>query len=188
MRVPHSSASPHDRLARSARRALCFYGRGAGYGHVHIERGLTMSGTAWLFVYGLLSSYCLAGCLSEHFAIMPGWRDVGAGEFHEVHVAQGTGLVFVYVIAKIALTVLIGALLFIAPSTIPRELLGVSAGLLAVSWVSSFVLQIPIQSRIRDHKTPALIERLYRTDWIRVAAMAGHNGVVWFIIHRALAP
>jgi glucan phosphoethanolaminetransferase (alkaline phosphatase superfamily) len=146
-----------------------------------------MSGIAWLFVYGLLSSYCLAGCLSEHFAIMPGWRYVGAGEFHEVHVAQGNGLGFVYVIAKIALTVLIGALLFIAPSTIPRELLWVSAGLLVVSWASSFVLQFPIQTRIRDHKTTALIDRLYRTDWIRVAAMAGHNGVVWFIIHRAIA-
>jgi len=151
------------------------------------KEGETMSGIAWLFVYGLLSSYCLAGCLSEHFAVMPGWRYVGAGEFHDVHVAQGNGLGFVYVIAKLALTVLIGALLFIAPSTIPRELLWVSAGLLAVSWTSSFVLQVPIQTRIRDHKTAALIDRLYRTDWIRVVAMAGHNGVVCFIIHRALA-
>ena len=144
-----------------------------------------MSATEMVIVYGLLSSYCLAGCLMEHFAVMPGWRYVGEKEFTAVHIAQGNGLGYVYVLPKIALTVLIATLLVLRPATMPAGLLWASAVLLAISWLVSFVIQFPIQAAIRKQKTLALVNRLYRVDGIRVAAMAGHNLAVWAIIARA---
>ncbi len=138
-----------------------------------------------LVLYGLLSSYCLAGCLMEHFAVVPGWRHVGAQDFTAVHVAQGNGLGYVYVLPKIALTILIVTLLVLRPVTMPAALLWASAALLAISWMVSFVLQFPIQAAIRKQKTLALVDRLYRNDWLRVAAMAGHNLVVWATIAQA---
>src|SRR6476661_3414926 len=147
-----------------------------------------MNDLSWLFLYGLLSSYCLAGCLTEHFAIIRGWLYVAEEEFHDVHVAQGNGFGYVYVLPKIALTVLIGALLFVRPANMPLGYLWAGAGLLAVSWLSSFVLQFPIQRKIRQHKTSALAMRLYRTDTIRVVTMAIHNIGVWVLILQAIHP
>ena len=144
-----------------------------------------MSAMEMLVVYGLLSSYCLAGCLMEHFAVMPGWRHVGAQDFTAVHVAQGNGLGYVYVLPKIALTILIVTLLMLSPATMPAVLLWASAALLAISWLVSFIMEFPIQAAIRKQKMRALVDRLYRNDWLRVAAMAGHNLIVWAIIAQS---
>ena len=143
-----------------------------------------MSATEMPVVYVLLSSYCLGGFLMEHFAVMPGWRYVGEKEFTAVHVAQGNGLGYV-VLPKIALPILIATLLALRPATMPAGLLRASAALLAISWLVSFVMQFPIQAAIRRQKTRAQIDRLHRNDRIRVAAMAGHNLVVWATIAQA---
>jgi hypothetical protein len=60
----------------------------------------------------------------------------------------------------------------------------VRAGLaaLTVSWVSSAAIQVPIQLRIRRNADRAAIERLLRTDWIRVAAMTVHFGFAVVVI------
>ena len=82
-----------------------------------------MSTTAWLFVYTAISFYCLAGSLMEHFAVDSGWSSVGEAEFRSVHIAQGTGILHVYIWAKIVLTLLIAVLLFLQPEGVPVGLL-----------------------------------------------------------------
>jgi hypothetical protein len=127
-------------------------------------------------IYGMLSAYCLAGCLMEHFAVFSGWPAVGSAQFGSVQRAQGHGSGFVYVVPKTALTVLVVLLLAEGPDGIVSWPLWAGLAALTASWVSFVVIQLPIQLHIRRSAERAAIERLLRTDWIRVAAMAVHFG------------
>lgn len=57
---------------------------------------------------------------------------------------------------------------------------------LATSWVSFFVIQLPIQLHIRRTADQDAISRLRRTDWIRVLAMIVHFGLAIVTIREAL--
>src|ERR1039458_7843360 len=138
--------------------------------------------TGWLVAYGLLSFFCLAGSLMEHFAVMQGWSVVGSDEFAAVHTKQSNGIVGVYVVPKIVLTIMIVVLLVIHPSGVPIVLFWVSLILLAVSWAVSFLVEIPTQRRIRQSKSLTLIRRLIAFDWIRVGAVAFHAVTVCVVL------
>jgi hypothetical protein len=127
-----------------------------------------------LLGYGMLSAYCLAGCLMEHFAVFSGWAAVGTGEFRAVQTSQGHGSGIVYVVPKVLLTGLVIVMLATAPAAIPAWPLWGGLAALSASWLSFAVIQLPIQLDIRETADRAAIARLRRTDWIRVAAMAAH--------------
>jgi hypothetical protein len=137
-----------------------------------------LSTETWLLLYGMLSAYCLAGCLMEHFAVFSGWPAVGSAEFRAVQTSQGHGSGIVYVVPKTLLTALVVVLLAGAPDGIPSWPVWASLAALSASWVSFAVIQLPIQLNIRQTADRAAIARLSRTDWIRVAAMAAHFGFV----------
>ncbi|MDY7086580.1 MAG: hypothetical protein SYR96_15880 [Actinomycetota bacterium] len=137
-----------------------------------------MTTDTWLLIYAMLSAYCLAGCLMEHFAVFAGWNAVGPGEFRAVQTAQGHGSGVVYVLPKILLTALVIVLLAAAPDEVPAWPLWASAAALTVSWASAALIQVPTQLRIRRTADREQIERLRRTDWIRVLAMVTHMGFV----------
>ena len=132
--------------------------------------------STWLLIYGMLSAYCLAGCLMEHFAVFAGWPAVGSGEFRSVQTAQGHGSGIVYVVPKVALTVLVIVLLVVRPDGVPWWPLGAGLAALTASWISFVVIQLPLQLHIRRTAERRAIVRLLHSDWIRVTAMAAHFG------------
>jgi hypothetical protein len=91
----------------------------------------------------------------------------------------------VYVIPKLVLTALLIALLVVAPDGIPSWPLWAALAALIVSWASAAVIQVPIQLRIRQTADRDDIERLVRTDWIRVAAMVAHFGFAMVVVAEA---
>ena len=127
-----------------------------------------------LLVYAMLSAYCLAGCLMEHFAVFSGWPAVGSGQLSTVQRIQGHGSGIVYVLPKLALTVLPIVLLAATPAGVPAWSLWASLIALTISWLSSAIIQIPLQLHIRRTADPQAVKRLQRTDWIRVLAMVAH--------------
>ena len=144
-----------------------------------------MSTETWLLVYGMLSAYCLAGCLMEHFAVFSGWTAVGPEEFRAVQTAQGHGSGVVYVLPKLVLTAVVIALLVVAPDGIPSWPVWAALAALTVSWVVSATVEVPIQLRIRQTADRRDIERLMRNDWIRVATMAAHFGFTIVVVAAA---
>lgn len=57
-----------------------------------------------------------------------------------------------------------------------------SLAMLAISWASSFLVQIPLQLRIGTERDKNLVRRLVMTDWVRVLTMAAHCGaVIWAV-------
>jgi hypothetical protein len=133
----------------------------------------------------MLSAYCLAGCLMEHFAVFSGWAAVGPEQFRAVQTTQGHGSGAVYVTAKCVLTALVAVLLVVAPDGIPSWPLWAGLTALTVSWVSFVIIQLPIQLRIRQTADRRDIQRLSHTDWIRVAAMVAHFGFVIVVVAEA---
>ncbi|WP_410667928.1 hypothetical protein [Amycolatopsis sp. cmx-4-68] len=147
-----------------------------------------MSAETWLLVYGMLSAYCLAGCLMEHFAVFSGWAAVAPAQFRSVQTTQGHGSGIVYVVPKVALTALVVVMLVGAPDRILAWPLWAGAAALTASWLSFAVIQLPIQLRIRQTAERTAIERLVRTDWIRVAAMVAHFAFAVTVIAGTTGP
>ena len=50
--------------------------------------------------------------------------------------------------------------------------------LLAIIWISTFYIQVPIHQRLLEIKDTDLLERLVRTNWIRTAAWTIRGGLV----------
>jgi len=73
-----------------------------------------MSPNLPLTIYTILSSYCLAGCLIEHFAVFPGWLLVSPTYIGVVQIRQGYGSLMIYVVPK---SILIIFLIYIWAST-----------------------------------------------------------------------
>jgi uncharacterized membrane protein YGL010W len=145
-----------------------------------------MSPNLLLTIYTMLSSYCLAGCLMEHFAVFPGWLLVSAADLPVVQVRQGHGSLAIYVIPKIVLTFFIIYLWAFTTEAVTAPVstasLRFSLAMLVISWISSFAVQIPLQLRIREGRDKSLVRRLIRTDWVRVLTMAAHClAVVWAV-------
>jgi hypothetical protein len=130
--------------------------------------------STWLLIYAMLSAYCLAGCLMEHFAVFSGWPVVGSGEVRAVQTVQGHGSGIVYVVPKVALTVLVIVLLVVRPDGVPWWPLGAGLAALTASWISFVVIQLPLQLHIRQTAERRATVRLLHSDWIRVTAMAAH--------------
>jgi hypothetical protein len=118
----------------------------------------------------------------EHFAVFPGWLLVSPVGIAVAQMRQGYGSLMIYVVPKTVLTIF---LIYIWASTtepttapVPTLSLYFSLVMVVISWISSFVVQIPLQLRIREEKDKGLVQALIRTDWVRVISMAAHFGVV----------
>jgi hypothetical protein len=122
----------------------------------------------------------------EHFAVFPGWLLISPADIAVVQARQGYGILMIYVVPKSVLTIF---LIYIWASTtepattpVPTLSLYFSLTMMAISWISSFVVHIPLQLRIREEKDKGLVRTLIKTDWIRVLSMAAHFGaVIWTV-------
>ena len=138
-----------------------------------------MSEILYPTLYAMLSSYCLAGSLMEHFALYPGWLALTSPQaLITIHTAQSPGIVSIYVVPKLALTGFITFQLFISPT----RTAWFSLAMLCLSWISSFTIQIPLQQRIRKHGDREAVKKLIATDWIRVLTMGANFLAVGFSV------
>jgi hypothetical protein len=145
-----------------------------------------MSPNLSLTIYTTLSSYCLAGCLMEHFAVFPGWLLISPADIAVVQARQGYGILMIYVVPKSVLTIF---LIYIWASTtepttapVPTLSLYFSLAMMTISWISSFAVQIPLQLRIREEKDKGLVRTRIRTDGVRVLSMVAHFGAaIWTV-------
>ncbi|KAK3343417.1 hypothetical protein B0T25DRAFT_299530 [Lasiosphaeria hispida] len=139
--------------------------------------------------YALLSSYCLCGGVMEHAAVFRGWLEVHEPrQLKALQSASGHGALYTYVVPKTALTVF-NAWLAVRPPTAVRGDSNLRFGLwfgltmLAVSWTSSFLVQVPLQLRIQKTGDTVLVGQLYRTTWARTLAIVLHGcSVVWILV------
>jgi len=139
--------------------------------------------------YALLSSYCLCGGVLEHAAVFRGWLQVHEPrQLKALQAVSGYGVLYTYVVPKTALTIF-NAYLVVRPPTAAsggshlRFGLWLGLAMLTISWVSSFLVQIPLQLRIQETGDVALARRLEKTTWTRTWAIVLHaSSVLWILI------
>lgn len=135
-----------------------------------------------LLFYALLTSYNLAGCLMEQFTLFYAWTLVPESQpaiLQRVQANSGLRAMYVYVVPKVIVTVWTVTLLREHPQ------LWWSVLCLGVSWVSSFMVQVPLQLKVREAGDRAALERLLKTTWTRTLAMIGHCLAVGWVLFAA---
>lgn len=189
--MPQASRTP-SRRALKTREELDI--RKAGY-----QANLTMAAMTpdtLFMVLVMFSSYSLAGCLMEHFAVFYAWTLTSTPlDLRTIQYHSGMRVFYVYVIPKSLTTVLTAYFAFtwghVDLTLLLRPWLWMQLGAqlmeswawwclacLSVSWISSVRVQIPLQLEVRANADRRALRRLLRTNWIRVLAMVAHVSIV----------
>lgn len=129
------------------------------------------------FLFFFLSFYCFGAGMMDSFVIYHGWKFVSAADFAKVHQETGSRIVPVFVFATLLMTVMTIVMLWKRPVIIPKSWVVAALTCEITSWVSSAIIQIPIQAKLSQGKDIVALERLLLTDWIRIIAW-----VVYIII------
>jgi hypothetical protein len=123
--------------------------------------------STWLFLICFaLMFYGMGASFVESFVNYPTWRLIGANEFRAYHRALGPRIIGYMVIPMLITTLLTVLLLWFRPAPIPQWAIWLAIVLQLIVWVSTAVIQFPIQVQLsRDGLSLPLIERLIFTNW-----------------------
>jgi hypothetical protein len=124
----------------------------------------------WLFLITFaLTFYGMGASFVESFVNYPTWRLIGTNEFLAYHQTLSPLIIGYMVIPLVVATILTLLLACFRPSAIPRWAIWVSVGLQAISWISTAMIQIPIQMELSTNGlTLPLIDQLIFTNfWYR---------------------
>ena len=86
------------------------------------------------------------------------------------------------VVMPLMLTELVTALALLA-TDVPRDLTIPGAIMLALIWLSTFFVQVPLHRRLENVRSPEAIARLVRSNWIRTALWSA-RGIVALLMLR----
>jgi len=126
----------------------------------------------------------------EHAAVFRGWLQAHEPrQLKALQTANGHGALYVYVIPKTALTIFNAYLAVRPPAAVSgnsnlRFGLWFGLAMLSVSWVSSALVQVPLQLRIQKTGDPAMVRKLNRTTGLRTLAIVFHGCSVLWILTR----
>jgi hypothetical protein len=139
------------------------------------------------FLFFSLSFYCFGAGVIDSFVVYHGWTFVGTNDFALVHQEMSKRIVGLYVSATLLMTIMTIVMLWKRPLNIPKSWVIGALVCEAVSWISSALIQIPIQGKLSQGLDEAALERLIATDWIRVAAWVLFIIIVSRMLFRILA-
>lgn len=110
-----------------------------------------------------------------HYPLFFGVGGTGFARYEQSHVRRTSIVVMPFMLLE--LTTLVMLLLY-RPAAPGGAWLGFSALLLAVVWISTFVLQVPCHRRLEAGFDVAAVRRLVATNWLRTVAWVARGVVV----------
>jgi hypothetical protein len=135
---------------------------------VHLSATWFMTGLIWLIQ-------------QVHYPLM---HDIGPAEFsaysrnHQNRISPVVGIgMFLEVISALAL-------LTLDPSARKSVNFQISLALLAIIWLSTALIQVPLHRRLLHSRDPAAINALVRTNWIRTIAWSARAVIVIMMVIR----
>lgn len=122
---------------------------------------------AWVFVIAMaLVFYGNGAAFIESFVNYPSWRLVGESEFTQFHQFLSPRVVSFLVIPALAGTFFTVLMLWHRPMVIPSWAVWAAIALQAIVWVSTAMIQVPIQIQLSESGLSLeLIDRLIETNW-----------------------
>lgn len=138
-------------------------------------------------LFFILSFYCFGLGMMDSFVVYHSWLYVGANEFAAMHSAASERIVPLLVLPTLVLTILCVIMLQNRPAYFTKRQIGLALLMLMSGWLSSALIQIPIQNQLQTGKDDALIQKLIVTDWIRVIAWFGYIIIVLKMLLQVMA-
>ncbi|MBC7922698.1 MAG: hypothetical protein H7Z75_16590 [Ferruginibacter sp.] len=141
-------------------------------------------------VFFLLTFFSAGGGTVESLVNYPTWLLIGAAEFKAYHQALGPRIVASMVLPALFATVFNVLMLWFRPSAIPRWSVWTLFILGLIGWVSTAVIQIPIQAQLDETGfSKEAIERLISTDLpLRVIPGFLRLGLAFWMLLRIMTP
>jgi uncharacterized membrane protein len=139
-----------------------------------------MPATSYLLPAHLAATVAMAGVLwVVQLAVYPLFNAVGAAGFTEYHRRYTNRIGLIVLPLMLIEAVTAAALLW---SGFGAGLFRASLALLAVNWLSTAIVQVPLHRRLsRGYEAPAH-RRLVRSNWIRTLAWTARAGLVLSLI------
>ena len=105
----------------------------------------------------------------ESFVNYPTWKLIGPGEFLAYHRTLGPLIIGYMVIPLVVATILTILLVWFRPAPIPRWVVWVSVVLQLITWISTAMIQIPIQRELSTSglSLPLIDQLIFTNFWYR---------------------
>ncbi len=116
----------------------------------------------------------------------PLFARVGEDQFRGYHAAHSTLISFVVAAPMLTEALTAVALLVMAPVPLPRWSLWLGAGLVAVVWGATALLQIPAHNALGQGFDEATIRSLVAGNWVRTAAWSARSALALWWTSRLL--
>jgi hypothetical protein len=134
----------------------------------------------------MLSAYSYGTAMMDYFLVYPSRAIVGETEFVAYHALLEDMIIPISVLPFLVITLLNLFLLWYRPSFVSRQLLWFSLVCLILDWLSSALLQIPMNLELNQGKNAALIQQVMDTNWGRIILESAQFIVVITMMNKAL--
>jgi hypothetical protein len=131
--------------------------------------------------------YVFGASMMDSFAMYHTWRFVGEKEFSEMHIESGSRIIPFFVIPTLVMTVFLVLQFWHRPKAVSRKLVWAALICTIIPWLSSALIQIPMQIELDKGKDMELLKELIVSDWIRVIPSFALVGVAFTMLKRSLA-
>jgi hypothetical protein len=145
----------------------------------------------WLFLVTFaLTFYGLGASFVESFVNYPTWRLIGPGEFIAYRQALSPLIVGYMVIPLVVATILTILLAWFRPPPIPRWAIWVSIVLQLINWISTALIQIPIQVELSTNglSLPLIDQLIFTNFWYRKVPQVINVILFLWMASRMLRP
>lgn len=137
-----------------------------GLAGVHAGATLLMAGLCWFVQVVHYPLYALVG--SEAFA-----------RYEQAHTRRTTWVVAPLMGVELASAL---ALLVLRPAAVPAGWVWTGASLLALLWISTALVQVPLHGRLERGFDPEAARRLVAGNWVRTAAWSARGALALAIL------
>lgn len=100
-------------------------------------------------------------------------------DYHRAHTSRITWIVAPAMLIEAILTV--GCVL-----SLPSVFSALAAALLAVAWLSTFLIQVPMHGRLTQCLDMGIVRKLVVTNWVRTAAWSGRGVLSLIMVAQAV--
>jgi len=139
---------------------------------------------SWVFGLHVVSTFGMLGLiwlvLLVHYPLLAHIGEDNFLIYHSAHVKR----ISLVVIPFMSVELVTGILLFYDP-LLPLIELGFSLALLAIIWLSTFLLQVPQHSALSKAPNPTNISALVQSNWVRTIGWSARGVLVliWITHH-----
>jgi hypothetical protein len=137
-------------------------------------------------LFCLLSAYSYGTAMMDYFLVYPSRLIVGENEFVTYHTLLENMIIPISVLPFLVITLLNFVLLWYRPTFVSGRFLWFSFVCLILDWLSTALLQIPMNLELNHGKNQELIQQVMDTNWGRVILESAQFIIVSVMLVNAL--